>query len=123
MKAVTYATALKRLVADGGDEKKLGDSLIAHLKERGRLKLLPGILAELTADAAKQKKFAPLVEVASEKESAAALKGALAAGIPATHSHVNHSLIRGWRVRTKNALVDRSGKRALVDLYQKIAKA
>ena len=123
MKASTYAHAINRLIEAGNDEKKLGDTLMAHLKESGRLKLLPGILAELNASALRNASVADSVEVAHESDAPAALAAAKAEGVEASKAHVNHTLLSGWRARSKGTLIDRSGKRALIDLYRKIANA
>lgn len=123
MKASTYAHAISRLIEGGSDQGKLGDTLVAHLKESGRMKLLPGILAELKASAARNASVADSVEVAHESDAHAALAAAKAEGITASKAHVNHTLLSGWRARSKGTLVDRSGKRALIDLYRKIANA
>lgn len=115
-----YALALQDSLKRGTDEAKLVDGLMKHLKEEGRLKLLPGILRELkTLEKALEKQSASL-EVASEAEIPEALAAAKAAGILASTATVNTSLVRGWRAREGSVLVDRSAKQALVDLYQKI---
>lgn len=115
-----YALALKESLRRGTDEAKLVGGLVAHLKTEGRTKLLPGIVRELKALQARDAKAGPIVEVASEAESASALASAKEAGIEAASASVNPSLIRGWRARKNGILVDRSAKQALVDLYQKI---
>ena len=115
-----YALALSRQLKAGTDEKKLVDGLVAHLKTEGRMKLLPGIARELKALDARRQSLAPSIEVASEAEKASALSSAKALGIEAENVSVNPSLIRGWRARSGSSLVDRSAKRGLVDLYQRI---
>lgn len=115
-----YAQALVRSLKAGTSEESLVTGLVKHLKEEGRTKLLPGILRELKSMQAREAKLLPSVEVASESEAATALKEANAAGIDAKEAHVNPSLIRGWRARANGILVDRSAKRALTDLYQRI---
>ncbi len=115
-----YALALARQIAQGSDEQKLVDGLVTHLKAEGRMKLLPGILRELKNLEARNSALAPIVEIASESEKAAALAAAKAAGIESPEVRVNPSLIRGWRLRSADTLVDRSAKQALVDLYQRI---
>lgn len=119
----TYAHAIDRLISSGLDQGKLGDNLVLHLKERGRMKLLPGILAELRTYQAKRSTVASKVEVAHEKDSARALAFAREIGVDVAHASVNRSLISGWRAQSKGTLVDRSGKRALLELYRKIAHA
>lgn len=116
-----YAQALERLIAAGEAEAKAVEKLVANLAARGRLKLLPLIRAELAASAArKSKSSVGRLEVAREEEKAEAIKAAKEAGIEAEHIVVNPALIRGWRARKAGLQVDRSGKRALVDLYRRI---
>lgn len=113
-----YAEALSKNAQKASDV----DALVAHLKERGRLKLLPGILRELKQMEERRKQQAPLLEVANEGEASQAKREAADHGIAAEQVRINHALIRGWRARAHGMLVDRSGKRALVDLYRQITK-
>lgn len=94
--------------------------LFVHLKSTGRIKLLPGILKKLTAIEARRLTQAPQVEVAHAGESRMALAEAAREGIVASHARVNESLIKGFRARADGKLVDRSAKRALIDLYQNL---
>ena len=118
----TY-THLLEVVAETGD-KKIADEavtkLIKHLKSTGRSKMLREIATELRKIAARRHALAPKVEVASHKEEAKALKEAKAFGIVAKQAVVNKSLISGWRAQKAGMLVDRSGKRALVDIYKNV---
>jgi F0F1-type ATP synthase delta subunit len=116
-----YAKAIDDLIHhQAGDAKKVVAALVAQLKTSGRTKLLPGIVRELKVLEARREKSALTLEVASEKESAAALAAAHAAGIEVTKAHVNHALIKGWRVRGGGLLIDKSAKRSLIDLYRKV---
>ena len=74
------------------------DRLIAHLKRTGRMKLLPRILRELRMRKIRADKLAPLYETAEE----------------------NPSLVSGWRSLENGILTDRTGKRALLDIYKRI---
>lgn len=106
------------------DDKKAADEavskLIAHLKSSGRMKMLPQIARELRKVAARRLAQESKVEVAHEKDKHHALIEAGKMGIDARHATVNHTLIDGWRARKGGALVDRSAKRALIDIYQKV---
>jgi F0F1-type ATP synthase delta subunit len=95
--------------------------LILHLKSIGRMKMLPQIVRELKKVAARRHALRPHVEVAHQKEEAAALMAAAEAGIIARHASVNTSLIYGWRAREGGRLIDRSAKRALLHIYQQVA--
>ncbi len=106
------------------DDTSAADAVIAklilHLKGAGRMKLLPQIVRRLKKVAARRVALRGHVEVAHEKESAAALRAAAAAGIVATHAHVNPDLIQGWRARSGDRLIDHSAKRALLHIYQQV---
>lgn len=115
-----YAQALHNAVAQGAKEDAVFESLKAQLSATGRLKLLPRILFELRSLSSRKGAMAPLVEAASESGKAEALKGAKEAGIDVQTVVVNESLISGWRAQKEGLLVDRSGKRALIDLYRRI---
>jgi F0F1-type ATP synthase delta subunit len=94
--------------------------LILHLKSAGRMKMLPQIARELKNVAARRHALRPHVEVAHEKESAEALFAAAKEGIVARQASVNTALIHGWRARSGDKLIDRSAKRALLHIYQKV---
>ena len=115
-----YAQALKELESKGVKAPELVQLVTAHLNAVGRAKLLPRILRELKKMEARHEKEFTNLEVASEKETAGALKELGALGIETKGVHVNTSLIKGWRILQKDVLVDRSAKQALVQLYSNI---
>jgi len=102
------------------DEKKIVATLVQHLEETGRTKLLPRIARELAILEARRAKLAPQVEVASEGEAHTALAEAKAAGIEVSKATVNHALIKGWRARNGGTLIDKSAKRGLIDIYRNV---
>lgn len=106
------------------EDKAVSDAavtkLILHLKSAGRMKMLPQIARELKKVAARRHALRPHVEVAHEKERVAALHAAAVAGIITRHATVNPSLIHGWRATSGDTLIDRSAKRALLQIYQKV---
>lgn len=112
--------ALHSALQKGEKADTLVSRLTAHLKERGRMKLLPAILRELNVLRAKHKTTAPVVEAASPAEAEAAKKAAKQEGIDVAEVTINPHLISGWRAMSGSTLIDRSGKRALSDLYRKI---
>lgn len=115
-----YAQALVELEEKGVKAPELTRHLLAHLTKKGRLKLLPSILRELKKIQSRHDKEFSKLEVASEKETAAALKELASMHIEAPGVEVNHSLIKGWRLVRKDTLIDRSAKKSLVDLYTNI---
>lgn len=94
--------------------------LIVHLKSAGRMKMLPQIARELRKIAIRRHALRPQVEVAHGKEVVAALAAAAREGIVAPEATINNQLIHGWRARSGDKLVDRSAKRALLHIYQKV---
>lgn len=111
-----YAKALDSLLVSGMKEEEVFKKLITHLKESGRMKLLPQLLRELKTEGKRKQAREPMLEVASEGEVKSAEK---TVGMK-VKAIVNPPLIRGWRLTTADTLIDRSGKRALIDLYRKV---
>jgi hypothetical protein len=72
--------------------------LVAHLEKTGRMKLLPRIARELKVRVAREAALAPRKETAKQ----------------------NPSLISGWRSIENGVLTDRTGKRALLDIYKNV---
>ncbi len=105
---------------EGATDESVVAGLVRHLKETGRMKLLPGIVRELKRLQAREQKNAPVLEVAHENDIEAAHAALKTAGITPAQTIVNTSLIRGWRVRANGTLMDRSAKQSLIDIYQKI---
>ncbi len=123
MKSSVYADALRRLASrKGADEGKLVSNLIAHLAQTGRMKLLPAILRDLKTKEQQHKAISDSVEVAKASDEKKALAAAKEAGIDAKEASVNPSLLSGWRARSGGTLVDRSGKRQLIELYRNITR-
>ncbi len=123
MKSSVYADALRNLASKkGADEGKFASNLIAHLGQTGRMKLLPAILRDLRTKEQRNKAVEASVEVAREADAKRALAGAKEAGIAAEKATVNPSLLSGWRARSGGTLVDRSGKRQLIELYRNITR-
>lgn len=118
-----YATVIQNLLAKGMKEDAVMNNLMAHLKENGRVKLLPGILRSLKTLMARKQTLGATVEVAKKEDAKKALSEAKALGIEAEEAIVNPILLSGWRGRKEGTLVDRSGKRALTDIYRSIVKA
>ncbi len=79
--AQQYAAALSRaLRLSGVAEEALVEKLLIHLRTKGRMKLLPGIVRALKTDSARAALEKPLLEVAREEDApAAAAAGAAAA--------------------------------------------
>jgi len=118
-----YATALDNTLSQtGADEATVVKGLVTHLEKSGRTKLLPRILAELKKSLLRKEASAPRIEVAREEEGTRALKEAKTLGVSANVT-VNPSLLSGFRIRHGSKLTDRSGKRALIDLYRNITNA
>lgn len=117
-----YAQAIVRFKEAGKKDAELFTLLTKHLKEKGRMKLLPKIKSELVRMSARRSKEYGKLEVANSKETASALKELKTLGIEVSGSTVNHDLIAGWRTVQKDTLVDRSAKQQLLTLYTNITK-
>ena len=116
-----YERTLRLLAELTGSEADIAVSkLVAHLKSRGRLALLPQMARTLRRIVAEREKRTPCVEVAREKDASGALEEAARAGVLSLTAVVNSTLVTGWRASSGSMLVDRSGKRALVAIYQKV---
>ncbi|GEM_PF-1903433 len=117
--ASSYAAALARAWrAAPRDASILVENLLAHLRAKGRLALLPAIARALKREEKRESCQSPLLEVAREGEKKEALHSALRSGFAAPPIVVNNSLIRGWRLRGGGTLIDHSAKRALIEIYQ-----
>jgi F0F1-type ATP synthase delta subunit len=118
----TYAKVLWKLShQEGADLDALVTRLIEQLQTRGRMKLLPRILRELKKLEESSTESSALIEVATGKDALEALAFVKELGLPGIKdAKVNPSLISGWRVRANGGLTDRSGKRALIDIYRSI---
>ena len=116
-----YAQALYNL-AQQPDAKaaELVKKLVTHLAETGRQKLIPHILREYRRIEARAEALDESLHVASKHEKALAVREAKDLGITA-HPTVEASLITGWCAQQGSRIIDRSGKRALLDLYRTIA--
>ncbi len=118
----TY-TRLLEVAAESKDQKVAEEAvikLVHHLRSVGRLKMLPSIASELRLIEARRKALRPTVEVARKEDAEYGLKEAKAHGIETKEAIVNTSLISGWRGSYKGMLVDRTGKRSLIDIYKNV---
>jgi F0F1-type ATP synthase delta subunit len=125
MLAIDYATALAKNIEEGRELKDVLASLDRVLVKKGHEKLRPRILSELAhrfegrgadgavvivKDEADRKKFAgaiesALKEVGSEDTSEVA---------------IDSTIVGGFILKTKDKQIDRSYKRALINLYRNI---
>lgn len=118
----SYTRVLESVIAHG-DERVASEALhklIAHLRSTGRLKLLTQILQELKKTLSRRATHTTRLEVAHEREKATALAAVRTVGVHPEHVQVNPSLIQGWRVRSKDFLLDQSAKHALLTIYQRV---
>ena len=68
-----YATVVTRLLASGRKEDEIVGNLVKHLKAKGRVKLLPGILSALKIQMERNKTHGATVEVSAKEEAKAAV--------------------------------------------------
>ena len=124
-----YAEALWRIIEKGTDPKHAVQSLREELEKRGRSRLLPHI-AKAFARLAERKarKNDPVLTVAREKDVHKAREAAKKVLEQLKHpphdlkTRVDESLIGGWRLEGRGALVDASYKKQLLDLYDRATK-
>jgi F0F1-type ATP synthase delta subunit len=110
-----YAHILETLPQDHSG----ADRFISFLKRRGHLKLLPAILSAYARLEAKSAKVATdVIVVARDADQESAKIAAAKYGAHNAKLVVDHSVIGGWRFTGKSLLVDRTYKRALLDLYR-----
>jgi F0F1-type ATP synthase delta subunit len=127
MNATSYAQALEIALRKKSEDvqAQLVKNFLVILRSRGHQKLLPNIVHELEKRLTREQESvkilfareedkirykeniqADLLEIAKEKEEQS--------------QEIDEKLVGGYRVETKNILIDRSYKRALIDLYQKL---
>lgn len=114
-----YAEAIYRSSQQGTDPDVLMRTLSEHLRSRGRLKLLPRILRELKRLHARRSRSKDRIEIAGEQYRSEAIDTARSLGM-AAEPVIVPDLVSGWRAFGKGSMIDRSGKRALLDLYRSI---
>ena len=120
----SYAIAVKDMLRDGRSFPEVLASLDEVLKSRGHIKLKSAVLRELLrlfeGDQAER------VEMILAKEGdAKALEGAIKDSLKAlnvkdvSRTSIDDSLIGGYILKNSGHQIDKSYKRALIDLYQK----
>ena len=116
----TYAQALVSLVQCGDVTVEEGvKNLSDSLRKTGKLKLLPAILTALRKYEYRTERSGSVIEVALQADAGVAKTEAGLAGITTERVIVNPSLIRGWRARGAGKLIDKSGKRFLVEVFNR----
>ncbi len=116
----TYAHALVSLVQCGDvTVEEAVSNLSGSLRKTGKLKLLPAILAALKKYEYQVQRSSDVLEVANDATITIAKQEAAAAGINADHILINDSLIQGWRARSNGKLIDKSGKKFLIDVFSR----
>lgn len=117
-----YAQALSTLTERSAQESdKYVDNLLKHLKKTGRMKLLPHIYTALLVDQKRREEARAVIEIATEKDRARAVAKATALpGLKDVRVVERPELLRGWRIRTKDMLIDSSAKNNLLQMYYKI---
>lgn len=121
-----YATAIYHAHMKGIDETKLLSRLIALLKKRGHLKLLPKICRHLKGLQVKDlRRNTAAVRVAKEAHTSRYKKeidnACKKLGITETAVVIDDTLIGGYVVEGNNTLIDASYKDILLQLYKKVS--
>ena len=129
MKTEIYAEALIAMTEGGASPKEAVATLARYTDVRGIqgiMKRLPAILHRHALAHAREREV--VLSVARERDAAHAkseiteLGKDLGADIHAVRVAVDDSLIGGWRLTTRNMLVDNSFKKQLSTIYSRITR-
>jgi F0F1-type ATP synthase delta subunit len=125
-----YAQALFETIQSAQGAKETTafvDRLVELLKCAGKVKLLPSILREYERLENKHKHERPVLTIARNSDATSAKKTAHEQFKDVLSDdalvQVDDTLIGGWRLSSRNVLVDRSYKAALLKLYRSIVSA
>ena len=112
-----YAQALWKSVQRGKEPKEAVSALVQSLKAQSRFELLPRIQRAFKRLVAAEKNSHSRIFVAQEKVT----KDALAkSGMHDADVRVDHTLIGGWRMETRDTLLDHSFKKHLLSIYSNV---
>lgn len=124
-----YAQALWQMIESGTEPRKALHAMIESLKAKGRGALLPRIARAFERLAQREmRENAVVVSVAHEKDAAHGKREARklleelkieANGIDVA---IDETLIGGWRLEGRGALVDNSFKKSLLEMYNHATK-
>ncbi|MDB5187521.1 MAG: hypothetical protein JWO50_41 [Candidatus Kaiserbacteria bacterium] len=116
-----YAQVIWRLVAGGNTAHAAITKVEEHLKQTGRLGLLPRVMHSLARIAQSQASRSSSIVVAKKEDAAHAAHeaGNTHAIQDQLQTRVDPSLIGGWRLETPELLIDTSYKKALLEIYRK----
>ncbi|HEV3245321.1 MAG TPA: F0F1 ATP synthase subunit delta [Candidatus Paceibacterota bacterium] len=121
-----YAQALMQLIEGGMQPKKALHALVESLKVKGREALLPRIARAFERLAQREMhKNAVVMSVAKEKDVHAGKRDAkelletIGAESKDVEVRIDEDLIGGWRLEGRGMLVDRSFKKALLQMYNR----
>lgn len=122
----SYAQALWRMIEAGTQPKKAVRALYDQLCARGRQTLMPKVARSFERLAARDRgRNGVVLSVAATKEARSALTQTkkllrdLDVGAKAVTTHVDETLIGGWRLEGRERLVDASFKKYLLDMYNR----
>lgn len=129
MRKKEYARAVHETLGsrEGKEESKIAESLLRVIRFRGDQKLLPSIILELqTLDSDEKDSDVPTLVIAREGDEGVLeeeiRKDREAFGFKSTKCRVriDDSIIGGYRLESKDQLIDRTHKRALLEMYRKM---
>lgn len=120
-----YAQALISTVDRGMSEEEAVEKIIALLRQKGHLKLLPRIKRRVDRIIAKRERFeTPKIRVATRQDHTK-LKATIEAHIQALTDKEprvleDDTVIGGYVIETHNTMIDASYRSALMKLYRNI---
>ncbi len=121
MKARVWAKAFIQVIEAGKSPKEALENMKNALKRQGKLKILPKILLEIKKQLQKQERRLPKLTVANEKALDEAK--ALIENPENVKVITDDTLIGGYIFEKNGHMIDKSFKRALLDLYRRIVKS
>lgn len=118
-----YTTLILAALAGGADEQ-FAKKLVAYLKHRGHLSLLPALVARVERMAHAKKGATVLLAKAEDAQTfATSIASALTTLSISPEDYtlvVDERAVGGYAITGKGKVVDRTYRTALVNLYQKI---
>ena len=124
-----YALAIIHLLEEGVDPKEVARNIVEHTKRRGHWGVVPHLILSLKREFAdRERRKTAVVRVVREDDVPAALSalskyaGRGSDDKRPVRVHLDDSLIGGWTIRTKNTYVDASYKRALLSIFNNVAR-
>ncbi len=123
MKADDIAHGLRKAVDAGTIPEKAVDALVAFLKRKGAMSLLPNVLHAYTRIQARENRKRPVLRVARHDDAATIIASDEIIRSLQPEVLVDTTLIGGYVLSKGTERIDASHKGALLNLYHKITSS